>query len=810
MIIKVELGREYYIPIYFQQFDEGAVQQFQILREGVPFNLAGYSVRMKAIKPDKTKIYNDMIIDNATSGLSTLKLTTQMLLVAGLMELQIEIRKSGIVFSTVILNALIKKSIDPTGLVQSSNEFTALDIALDKVDEWNAYFQENSGKIEEKYTPRLNKAEQDILDFKSQLEDNAMQTISTDASLTKLNSVLDGNLIVDRVQGRTLVNIITKDTSNDIVIDKSVNSNERFTKYALAHNIISSKCTLIVNVTQVNASVGLRVAIGFTDGTTSYYTITKEPKLVAIDLSTIWSKDISSIGLYIEDNDFNANQRAVYNRLMLLEGNYTQNPPSYFTGMKSVAEDNQKKIEISTCGKNLFDGVWEVGDIAFDTGNNTTASNNCIRFKNYIKVIPGSTITMTKVSAENTKIRLYDSNKVYIGTAGFPGVSLLTYTYKLPETVFYVRFVQEKMSDLSTLFQIEYGDNATPYEPYKEDESEISLLEPLREFDYICKDRVHRKTFIKEISELDNIGVQSTNSNGIVNYSMTLKNAKGKRMICNMLKQQVTVIGDTTDEGFLGIPNELFIRLKCTTLGCQPTDDDIVKLQKLKTWLQTKKSEGNPLTIVYETATETIEPLNESLILSSFKDGYFGINAGAINPVVSLRFPTNIGERVTGVEESTIYLRNRYYESLKVQLQLLAKNIELETNKQNKTDSTLTTASKEVVAAINENKAAIETLKTNKEEILVKEIGENDCYIKYKDGRIYQSGVVLCDTNNEIYIKFKHPFTTKCLFANGISIWQTGCEGTGATNLVTIPSTTTLTFVNPGNKRKLMWEAFGI
>lgn len=176
MIIKLELGREYYIPIYAQQFNQGDEKKFQILNEDrVPFNLDGYSVRVKAIKPDSTKIYNDMIIDDNKNGLCTLKLTTQILALNGLVEMQLEIRKSGIIINTIIFSMLVRTSIDPTALVESTNEFTALSTMMDKVEVWDSYFQITSGKIEEKYTNRLNKAEADIVGFQSQLEDKAKQ-----------------------------------------------------------------------------------------------------------------------------------------------------------------------------------------------------------------------------------------------------------------------------------------------------------------------------------------------------------------------------------------------------------------------------------------------------------------------------------------------------------------------------------------------------------------------------------------------------------------------------------------------------------
>lgn len=536
-----------------------------------------------------------------------------------------------------------------------------------------------------------------ILDTRMKdLEDTTLATISTDASLTKLNSVSDGNLIVDRIQGRTLVNIITKDTSNDIVIDKSVNPNGRLTNYDLAHNIISSKCTLIVNVTQVNASLGLRVTVRFTDGTTSYYTITKEPKLVAIDLSTIWSKDISSIGLYIGENDFNANQRAVYNRLMLLEGNYTQNPPSYFTGMKSVAEDNQNKIEISTCGKNLLDDskiynflVGGNDGITIGTNGTSYVLENKFKIGDIIRVSIDGTHNRTIMAYSNT---LNVGEKVVKLANRVGDANTGSYTIDTTSKYLILYLNSEPITGLKV--QVELT-NITPYEPYKEDKSEISLSSPLREFDYIDKYEVHKNSK----QEILNADSQWTYNNVLTNLDYLVVQtvmpvAKEKSRIINTKFDTKTNNGVTE---CISIPYKNY--LYCSILKSRLIQygliegDESASLSAYKKWLQ-----ANPVTVVYETATETIEPLDESLILSSFKDGYFGLSSGAINPVVSLQFPTNTGDRVKALELKTDALQDSHYVALKTLIKLSDRELTMGAVKELTTDSDLSA----VIAKINE------------------------------------------------------------------------------------------------------------
>ena len=63
------------------------------------------------------------------------------------------------ILSTFLLDVDVKRSLRSNSSIESSNEFTALENGITKLDEWEKYFEEESGKIEEKYTKRLNNIE---------------------------------------------------------------------------------------------------------------------------------------------------------------------------------------------------------------------------------------------------------------------------------------------------------------------------------------------------------------------------------------------------------------------------------------------------------------------------------------------------------------------------------------------------------------------------------------------------------------------------------------------------------------------------
>lgn len=162
--IKLDIDQEYYNLIPAQQGDTARVLNFQILNNGIPFSLENKTVRARIKKPDGNVCYNDMEIINDSEGECDLKLTNQILIKPGACKAQLEVMENGEILSTIIFAIFIRESIDIKDAAESTNEFTALENGIIKLDEWDKYFKETSGQIEQKYTTELN-------NVKSQLEE---------------------------------------------------------------------------------------------------------------------------------------------------------------------------------------------------------------------------------------------------------------------------------------------------------------------------------------------------------------------------------------------------------------------------------------------------------------------------------------------------------------------------------------------------------------------------------------------------------------------------------------------------------------
>lgn len=169
--IKLDIDQEYYNLIPAQQGDTARVLNFQILNNGIPFSLENKTVRARIKKPDGNVCYNDMENINASEGECDLKLTNQILIKPGMCKVQLEIMENGEILSTIIFAIFIRESIDIKDAAESTNEFTALENGIIKLDEWDKYFKETSGQIEQKYTTELNNVKSSLASSEKKVVD---------------------------------------------------------------------------------------------------------------------------------------------------------------------------------------------------------------------------------------------------------------------------------------------------------------------------------------------------------------------------------------------------------------------------------------------------------------------------------------------------------------------------------------------------------------------------------------------------------------------------------------------------------------
>ena len=136
-VVNVNLHQPIYERLTAKQGDMASrYLLFHLLDGDKPFDLTGRSVRVYARKPDKTEIFNDLIINDETKGYCTLELTSQCLAEAGIVKMELYISESGKVLTSIPFKLEVIGCINAANAVTSTNEFSALVAALSSLQDF--------------------------------------------------------------------------------------------------------------------------------------------------------------------------------------------------------------------------------------------------------------------------------------------------------------------------------------------------------------------------------------------------------------------------------------------------------------------------------------------------------------------------------------------------------------------------------------------------------------------------------------------------------------------------------------------------
>lgn len=171
-IIKLDINNKMYETITAKQGDtESRFLLFHLFDASLPFDLTEKSVRVYGIKPDGTKIFNDLVINDVKKGYCTLKLTNQMLAIAGLVKLELVIYSGNKKLSSIPFVLNVISSLNSDDAVVSTNEFTALMNGLVALSEYDIY------KSNAKQVPGI---KEEVSNLSSQLEQIEKQLIKNE------------------------------------------------------------------------------------------------------------------------------------------------------------------------------------------------------------------------------------------------------------------------------------------------------------------------------------------------------------------------------------------------------------------------------------------------------------------------------------------------------------------------------------------------------------------------------------------------------------------------------------------------------
>ena len=270
------------------------------------------------------------------------------------------------------------------------------------------------------------------------LKDSQNMKYETDKGYLVCKETKNGVIDDLKIEGKTLVNLLndfTSFTNRNYIYDtfskvlKSPVGGNDSTIWSSILPITSVECnksyTLILNVLGTGSRIQVRTDDAYDD-----INISGLPQGLNI-FAFIPKGENFKIKLF----DGSTKEQKSFSHLMLLEGDHTQNPPSYFEGLMSVGQDVDK-IEVLSNNGNLFDmsRVLYGKSINSNNGDIATTPDWCVN-EEFIPVVKGVPLYISRgesiSNASSTKgyiyVYQYNKNKVMIGRLEV-GTTSVTFT----------------------------------------------------------------------------------------------------------------------------------------------------------------------------------------------------------------------------------------------------------------------------------------------------------------------------------------------------------------------------------------------
>ena len=225
-----------------------------------------------------------------------------------------------------------------------------------------------------------------------------------------------------------------------------------------------------------------------------------------------------------------------------------------FDETKNLELVSVKMPVLTTTGKNLFNGEWELGSIHPETGGDVE-NKNCIRTKDFFVVESNKEYTISNNKGYTVTSNFYDYAKNLISTS-------YEKTFITPSNSYFVKFRTSPTkfeNDISIKFQIEEDSKATSYEPFKSNILTVNEDVELRGIGKV-KDELNLLTgeLTQRIYNLQLTGDENWGQSGFTNdgyfvayttFTSNLSIADSK-LICDKLNYDSSIsVTDTKTEG---------------------------------------------------------------------------------------------------------------------------------------------------------------------------------------------------------------------------------------------------------------------
>lgn len=490
------------------------------------------------------------------------------------------------------------------------------------------------------------------LDKIKKLEESTVSTVTTESNFTTVEATNGGYFEDVKLEGRTLTTVFTCSTNREY---------EKWTEIEHKNYKPVEAGKVYTVISELNNSI--KFGLKNEDGD---YLLNFDSSNGLHSCRTITFSKAGNLTLVTDVAGL------VNAKIVILEGDHTQNPPSYFEGLNSVgqsataSEDGTDEIVVSSVkgDGNLFDknqtlinGYISMRD---DYGFGVVVPSDDCRATDFIRVDSNTTYTLNNDNAIDETCGFYDATKKCITV-------VKGNTVTSPSNTKYMRCTI-KRSDFEQGFQIVRGTQTTEYTPHQSDKKRLLYYNTetqtwekpiLREWDSIEKHTngkyyYHQRSGEVVLNGSEEWGKANTDYASESNISFvipftTISSWGNKfQLICNPLPSVGGSGGvwNGIKEGITTDGKSLFICINKTKL---PTQD----VQGFKQWLQT-----NNETVVYQLAEEKVYECTNIDLITYNGETNFIVESGVLSPKTTLKVHNNISNVVSLLQKKVSLLES--------------------------------------------------------------------------------------------------------------------------------------------------------
>lgn len=540
------------------------------------------------------------------------------------------------------------------------------------------------------HTEQINNLNKE-LDRVKKLEESTVSTVTTESDFTTVEATSNGYFEDVKLEGKTLVNLAPKYSikwthsgtwlSTFLVGTKNNSGSNHY--YKIIQDLKpNTEYTVIVNI-KTNTQSGNIDLNNYQNNNTCVFKDNMFVKPSDIGIKTFKVKTVESFDnidpsnmVILRSQSWGiASGETLIEDIMILEGDHTQNPPSYFEGLKSVG-DGTDEISVESVdgdGNLLFfkkDVLYKSNGITYTidsktqviTVNGTSDADNvtCYAYDALPKQLYNGvySCTVEKLTDFSSPIIIRTYNKDFTNGVVLNLQDSLSATIRKPyvndEIAFSLR-VDKGATFNNAKFKVSFykGDIKKEYTPHQSDKKRLLYYNEetqtwekpiLREWDSIEKHAngkyyYHQRSGTKVLNGSEGwTGNYSFENTG--RWVCTIPNIKeNSPLVCDKFINKVNH-GDGVESIFVPNPNKLYL-----TLSNDKGDPNV--------WLQT-----NPVTVVYQLAQEKVYECTNIDLITYANETNFIIESGVLSPKTTLKVHSNISNVVSLLQKKVSLLES--------------------------------------------------------------------------------------------------------------------------------------------------------